>query len=99
MGIIILIKIQTEPQNEKETANPNQPNTLDTHPLTENNLDTQTSNPDPTQTTNHPHEKNTPKCAHYFGYILSGNKIPEDCLTCSKLLKCLTSKGGIQEEE
>ena len=61
--------------------------------------ETDSSIPTPTQTTNEPREKDEPKCAHYFGYVSSGVKIPEDCLTCSKLLKCLTSKDGIQEEE
>ena len=51
------------------------------------------------ETTNEKHEKNPPECAHYFGYVSSGDKIPEDCLTCSRLLKCLTIKGGTKEEE
>jgi hypothetical protein len=99
LGITILIKIQTDQQNEPEKdqtqtdppTNPNQPEPLDTHPLPQN--------PTPTETTNKPPNKDTPKCAHYFGYVSSGEKIPEDCLTCSKLLNCLTSKGGITEEE
>lgn len=100
MGITILIKIRTEQQNEteKETTEPQTPTDPPTN-LTENSLDLQTSTHAPTETTNKPHEKDATKCVHYFGYVSSGVKIPEECLTCSKLLKCLTSKDGIEEDE
>ena len=110
MGITILIKIRTDQQNEteKETTEPQTP--LDTpanlteteasnSSITENSLDLQTSTPAPNETTNKLHEKDATKCVHYFGYVSSGVKIPEECLTCSKLLKCLTSKDGIEEDE
>lgn len=110
MGITILIKIQTDQQNEieKETTEPKKPtdspaNLTETEAtnssITENNLDLQTSTPAPSETTDKLHEKDATKCVHYFGYVSSGVKIPEECLTCSKLLKCLTSKDGIEEDE
>ncbi|MGW8289076.1 MAG: hypothetical protein ACWGNP_02275, partial [Candidatus Bathyarchaeia archaeon] len=105
-GITILIKIQTDQQNEKETTEPQTPTDLpaklteteaSNSSITENSLDLQTSTSTPKETTNKPHEKDATKCIHYFGYVSSGVKIPEECLTCSKLLKCLTSKDGIEE--
>jgi hypothetical protein len=110
LGITILIKIRTERQNEteKETTEPQTPTDIPTNlteteasnsSITENSLDLQTSTPTPNETTNKPHEKDATKCIHYFGYVSSGVKIPEECLTCSKLLKCLTSKDGIEENE
>ena len=108
MGITILIKIQTDQQNEKETRDPQMPTDLPANlteteasnsSITENTLDLQTSTPAPKETTNKPHEKDATKCVHYFGYVSSGVKIPEKCLTCSKLLRCLTSKAEIQEEK
>jgi len=111
LGITILIKIRTDQQNEteKETTEPQTPtdppaNPTETEPttsysITENSLDLQTSTPAPNETTNKPHQKDATKCVHYFGYVSSGVKIPEECLTCSKLLKCLTSKDGIEENE
>jgi hypothetical protein len=111
LGITILIKIRTDTENETEeetaehlklTDTPESPKETDyisPHSLTENNIVTQ--NPDLTsaETTDAPREREEPKCAHYFGYVASGEKIPEECLTCSRLLKCLTSKCGIEEEE
>ena len=110
MGITILIKIRTDQQNEteKETTEPQTPldppaNLTETEAsnssITENSLDLQTSIPTPNETTNKLHETDATKCVHYFGYVSSGVKIPEECLTCSKLLKCLTSKDGIEEDE
>jgi len=108
LGITILIKIQTDQQNKKETTEPQRPTDIPTNlteteasnsSITENSLDPQTSTPAPNETTNKPHEKDATKCVHYFGYVSSGVKIPEECLTCSKLLKCLTSKDGIEEDE
>ena len=110
MGITILIKIRCDQQNEneKETTEPQTPidppanlnkseasNSL----ITKNNLNLQISTPTPKETTNKSHEKDATKCVHYFGYVSSGVKIPEECLTCSKLLRCLTSKDGIEEDE
>jgi hypothetical protein len=69
------------------------------HSLTEDNLDTQSSNLASAETTDGPREKDAPECAHYFGYVESGNRIPEECLTCPRLLKCLTNKDYITEEE
>ena len=108
MGITILIKIQTDQQNEKEATEP--PTSTDLpakltetevskSSITENSLDLQTSTSAPNETTNKPHEKDATKCVHYFGYVSSGVKIPEECLTCSKLLKCLTSKDGMEDDE
>ncbi len=111
MGITILIKIRTDQLNEieKETtkyqtptdppANPTEADSPHSYSLTENSLNLHPSTPAPTETTNEPREKHEPKCGYYFGYVSSGDKIPEECLTCSKLLNCLTNKGGIQEEE
>jgi hypothetical protein len=108
MGITILIKIQTDQQNEKETTEPQTPIDLPANltqieasnsSITENSLDLQTSIPAPKETTNKLQEKDATKCVHYFGYVSSGVKVPEECLTCSKLLKCLTSKNGIEEDE
>lgn len=61
--------------------------------------DTQNTNFVSAETTNENHKTNPPECAHYFGYVSSGDRIPEDCLTCSKLLNCLTSKGCTKEGE
>ena len=106
MGIIILIKIRTDQQ--KETTEPQTPtdplaNLAETEAsnlsISENSLDLQTSTSASNETTNKPYEKDATKCVHYFGYVSSGVKIPEECLTCSKLLKCLTSKDGIEEDE
>ena len=107
MGITILIKIRTVQQNESKEAltltdspaNPTQTDHLESYQITENSFDLQPSDPTQTVTTNQPREKDALKCAHYFGYVSSGEKIPEECLTCSKLLKCLTSAGGIFEKE
>jgi hypothetical protein len=110
LGIAILIKIQTDQQNktEKETTEPQMPtnplpNLTDTETtnssIAESNIDLETLTPAPNETTNKPHEKDATKCVHYFGYVSSGVKIPEECLICSKLLKCLTSKDGIEEDE
>jgi hypothetical protein len=111
LGITILIKIRTDTENETEeettehlklTDSPESPKETDytsPHSLTEYLA---TQNPDLTsaETVDEPHEKEETECVHYFGYVLSGEKIPEECLTCSRLLKCLTSKGGgIEEEE
>ncbi len=105
MGITILIKIQTDQQNEKETTEPQTSpdppaNLTETEvtnsSITENSLDLQTSTTASNETTNKLHEKDATKCIHYFGYVSSGVKIPEECLTCSKLLKCLTSEDGIE---
>ena len=107
MGITILIKIQTDQQNEKEaTEHPTSTDLpaklteteVSKSSITENSLDLQTSTSAPKETTNKPHEDAT-KCVHYFGYVSSGVKIPEECLTCPKLLKCLTSKDGIEDDE
>jgi len=109
--ITIKIKIQTDPQNEceKESTEPltltDLPRTrkendyVSSHSLTEDNLVTQSSNPASAETVDRPREKDTPECAHYFGYVASGDRIPEECLTCPKLLKCLTNKDYIKEEE
>jgi hypothetical protein len=110
LGITILIKIQTDQQNEteKETTEPQTPTDPPTNlteteatnsSMTENSLDLQTSTPAPNVTINKLHDKDATKCVHYFGYVSSGVKIPEECLTCSKLLKCLTRKDGIEEDE
>jgi hypothetical protein len=107
LGITILIKIRTEPQNEceKETAEPLTPadtpetDYIHSQALTENTLNTENPNPVSAETTDNSREKDAPECAYYFGYVSSGERIPEECLTCSRLLKCLTSKGGIDEEE
>jgi len=37
-------------------------------------------------------EETPPDCLHYFGYLrlLSGNvSIPDECLTCQKVIECL----------
>jgi hypothetical protein len=99
LGITILIKIRTDQQNETEEATELQTPTDPPANLNENSFDLQTSTPAPNETTNKPREKDATKCVHYFGYVSSGVKIPEECLTCSKLLKCLTSKDGIEEDE
>ena len=106
MGITIPIKIRTDQQNETtELQTPTDPpaNLSETEAsnlsIIENSLDLETSIPTPNETTNKPHQKDAIKCVHYFGYVSSGVKIPEECLTCSKLLKCLTSKDGIKEDE
>lgn len=65
------------------------------HPLTDN-LATQKSNP-ATETTDSPPKKDAPECAHYFGYVASGDRIPKECLTCPRLLKCLTYKNYVKE--
>ena len=69
------------------------------HCLTANSLTAQgaNSNPVSTETANSPHEKDAPECAHEFGYITSGDRIPEECLTCPNLLKCLTKKDHMKE--
>lgn len=36
-------------------------------------------------------EKGSPNCLHHFGYLSDYSKrgsIPEDCLTCQKMLEC-----------
>jgi hypothetical protein len=67
--------------------------------LTANSLTAQSANSNPvsTETANSPHEKDAPECAHEFGYITSGDRIPEECLTCPNLLKCLTKKDHMKE--
>ena len=69
------------------------------HALTGDNQVTQSSNSNPAsaETTDEPREKDAPECTHYFGYVASGDKIPEECLICPKLLKCLTNKDYIKE--
>lgn len=68
------------------------------HTKTEHEPVTQNSNPDPAETDER-HAEDAQECAHYFGYVSSGDTIPDECLTCPKLLKCLANKDGIQEEE
>jgi len=92
LGITILIKIQTEQQNETEQS-------LAAAPLIQNAPAPENSPLVSTETTIRHREKHSPECAHYFGYVSSGEKIPEDCLTCSRLLKCLTSKSSLNEEK
>ena len=110
-GIKIKAKSQTSLQNESEKES-TEPLTLtdlsrtpkETHyacsqSLTEDNLATQNSNPVSAETKYVSREKDVPECAHYFGYVASGDRIPEECLTCPKLLTCLTNKDCIKEEE
>jgi hypothetical protein len=37
----------------------------------------------------------TDKCSHHFGYLnqrSKGQKIPEECLTCQKVIECMRSR-------
>jgi hypothetical protein len=66
------------------------------HPLTDK-PSTQNSNPASAETADIPSETDAPECAHYFGYVASGDRIPKECLACPRLLKCLTNKNYIKE--
>ncbi len=39
-------------------------------------------------------EKGTSECAYYFGYLAGREIVPDTCLTCLKLLKCLIKETG-----
>jgi hypothetical protein len=45
-----------------------------------------------------PQEKGSSKCPHRFGYLakrLKDEPIPDECLSCSKLLKCLHIENSV----
>jgi hypothetical protein len=107
-GMKINLNSQTDIQNKSEkdsmepltltdfSRSPKEIYCACSHPLTDN-LATQNSNPASAETTDIPCETDAPECAHYFGYVASGDRIPKECLTCPKLLKCLTNKNYIKE--
>lgn len=110
LGIKISLKNQTDIQNKPEKDSM-KPLTLTdfskspkgtfcdcSHPLTAN-LDAQNSDPASVETTDIHRETDAPECAHYFGYVASGDRIPKECLTCPRLLKCLTNNNYIKETQ
>jgi DNA-directed RNA polymerase subunit RPC12/RpoP len=53
------------------------------------------------ETSENPVEKTPTECAHHFGYLENLPKeatIPDECLTCSKLLQCFVKKENIAIE-
>ena len=53
------------------------------------------------ETSENPVEKPPTECAHRFGYLETLPKeatIPDECLTCSKLLQCFVKKDKISLE-
>jgi hypothetical protein len=106
----IKLKSQTDIQNKSEkdsmkpltltdfSRSPKETYCDCSHPLADN-LATQNSNPASAETKDIPRETDAPECAHYFGYVASGDRIPKECLACSKLLNCLTNKNYIKETQ
>jgi len=109
-GMKINLKSQTDIKNKSEkdsmkpltltdfSTSPKETCCDCSHSLTDN-LDTQNSDPASTETKDIPRETDAPECAHYFGYVASGDRIPKDCLTCPRLLNCLTNKNYIKETQ
>jgi len=53
------------------------------------------------ETSENPLEKTPKECVHHFGYLETLSKevgVPDECLTCPKLLRCLVKKEEISSE-